>query len=113
MALLGSTVNMLFLYILFFFYGYVFYAGCLNAWHPSLPLWIKAILIPPIAIFGLADIIINFFLGSLLYLDIPFRHGWTFTQRTCYWYHTVGDYRKSLADWFASILNPFNKDHIS
>ena len=97
----------------FFFLGYVFYAGCLNAWHPDLSIWIKAVLIPPILIFGVSDILIRFTIGTILFRDCDFRHGFTFSQLLCYWYHTVGDYRKYVADFFASILNPFNNGHIS
>jgi hypothetical protein len=96
-----------------FFLWYIFYAGCLNAWHPDLPLWCKVILIPPIAIGGIGDIIIRFTVGGLLLLDWNYKHGFTFSQVLCYWYHTVGDYRKCVADWFASILNQFNDGHIS
>jgi hypothetical protein len=108
----NSTV-VIYLSPLLFFYGYVFYAGCINAWHPSLPVWIKAVLIPPIAIFGFVDICIRFTIGAVLMKDCNYKHGYTFSQLLCYYYNSIGDYRKGVADFFASILNPFNKGHIS
>jgi len=96
----------------FFFLGFVFYAGLLNAWKPELSLWVKAILIPPTLVFGGIDILIRFTLGGLLLLDWYPQHGWTFSQALCFYYHETG-YRKSIANFFAWLLNPFNEGHIS
>jgi hypothetical protein len=93
-----------------FFFGYVFYAGCLNAWKPSLSLWIKIPLGIAILIFGAGDVAWRYSGGMILMLDIS--HGWTFSQTLCYYYHQTG-YRKGIANFFAWLLNPFNEGHIS
>jgi hypothetical protein len=74
---------------------------------------VKVVLIPPILVGGIFDIAFRFTIGAILLYDWNYKHGFTFSQALCYWYHTVGDYRKTVADWFASILNKFNEGHIS
>lgn len=94
--------------------GFPAYAGILRAWDMfSIPekLFYGLFVILP---FGILDILLNITWGSLYYWDWPFLHGWTFSQRSCYWIHRPGDfvrYRKAQA--VARQLNKVIPGHIS
>ena len=95
-----------------FFFGFIFYAGALNAWKPELSLWVKVIVGIPILIFGGFDVAFRYTGGGLLLRD--FTHGWTFSQCLCYYINIKdGSFNYKVACFFAWLLNPFNKGHIS
>jgi hypothetical protein len=95
-------------------YGFVFYAGTLQAW-PRMHVGWKLPIGVGVAFFGLVDVLWNVTLGSLIYLEPPFLHRtYTFSQRTEYWYHAGGwrrDYLFGAANW-ASLLNSVVPGHI-
>lgn len=95
-------------------YGFVFYAGALQAW-PRMRMGWKLLVGVGIAVFGLVDVLWNVTLGSLLYLEPPFRNrAYTFSQRTQHWYHQTGwrrDYVLGAANW-TSLLNSVVPGHI-
>ena len=95
--------------------GFTMYAGCLNAWHPDLPNWVKAFLLPPLLVFGAFDVAFNIVIGTPLFLfEPPFIHGNTFSQRCCYWFNQKdAGWKNEVANFFAWLLNKFNPNHIS
>ena len=74
--------------------------------------WIPCI--PPILLFGLLDMTFNIFIGSILFVELPFINGITFSQRLCHWFEQGGTgWRYEQASWWASILNEISAGHIS
>lgn len=106
LTIVGLSLTML--------YGFVFYAGALQAW-PRMHVGWKVPIGAAVAVFGLLDVLFNTTLGSLIYLEPPFRNKtYTFSQRTAYWYHQSGwrkDYLLGAANW-ASLLNSVVPGHI-
>ena len=101
-------------YALIFFYGFQWYAGVLQAWSRMHLIW-RLVSLPPFLIFGAMDVLWNIILGSIIYLEWPFIHGVTFSQRTQYWYHEAGwrnTYLLGARNW-ASLLNSIQPGHIS
>jgi hypothetical protein len=95
-------------------WGFMMYAGALNAWHPQLPIWVKVVCIPPLAIFGSFDIAFRLTVGGLLLLDWNIHHGITFSQTLCYYINIKdGSFNYRVACFFAWLLNQFNPGHIS
>ena len=94
--------------------GFFFYAAALQAWG-GMKWYVRVITIPALAVFGAFDIVFNVFIGSIIFVELPFVRGLpdlTFSQRCCYWYKQSG-WRKSIADFVASILNEISPGHIS
>lgn len=93
-------------------WGFLFYAAMIESWR-GMKWFVWVPCIPPILLFGLLDVIFNIAIGSLLYLELPFLHGLTFSQRCCYWFNEKESYRVGMAQWWASILNEISPGHIS
>ena len=97
------------------FYGFQWYAGALQAW-PRMLIVPRIFTLIGVAFFGAVDIFWNITIGSLIYLELPFLHGVTFSQRTEYWFNqSNNDWRKTYllgANNWAALLNSISIDHI-
>ena len=96
-------------YSVLLFYGFVFYAGALQAWNRAL-IGQKIILLPPLIVFGLADILFRCTFGMLMFLELPTIDTITFSKQCESHYHEAG-WRGSLAGAFCFLLNTFIPGH--
>lgn len=94
------------MYVLFL--GFLIYAAVLQAW-PKLKIGIKVLLIPVLLAFGGFDILFNFTIGSVLFLERA--HTYTFSQRLCQHLNNPG-WRGAMAGAFSVPLNAVYPGHI-
>jgi len=94
------------MYILFL--GFLIYASILQAWS-KLKIGIKILLVPVLVVFGGADVLFNFTLGSLLFLERA--RTYTFSQRLCQHLNDAG-WKGHLAGAFSVPLNAIYPGHI-
>jgi hypothetical protein len=85
------------------FYGFVFYAGCIQAWNRLL-IGAKILLLPPVLIFGIVDILFNSTFGTIMFLEFPTLHLITFSKRCEYHMHEA-NWRGSIAGAYCFLLN--------
>ena len=93
------------LYVGFFMYG-----SAIQAWN-RLKIAFKILIAPVVIIFGIMDVGFNVVFGSIMFLEPPFIHGITFSQRCCHWYILSG-WRSSLAGAWSVPLNEIVPNHI-
>jgi hypothetical protein len=91
------------------FYGFVFYAGALQAWDRAL-IGQKIILAPPLVFFGLLDVVFNVTFGTIMFLELPSFHLITFSKR-CEFHMADNNWRGSIAGAYCFLLNTFIPDH--
>jgi uncharacterized membrane protein len=103
-----TLVSLVFSSIYVLFLGFLIYASVLQAWD-KLKIGIKVLLAPVLIIFGGADILFNFTIGSLLFLERA--HTYTFSQRLCQHLNDA-DWKGHLAGAFSVPLNAIYPDHI-
>jgi hypothetical protein len=94
---------------LLLFYGFVFYAGCVQAW-PRLLIAVKILLLPPVIFFGLLDIVFNITFGTLMFLELPSFHLITFSKR-CEHHMGENNWRGSIANAYCFLLNSVIPEH--
>lgn len=95
------------------FYGFQWYAGVSQAW-TRMKLVPKILSAPPAALFFLCDVLWNCTWGTVTFLEFPFVHGFTFSQRVEYWANQSGwrkDYVLGATNW-KSLLNSILPYHI-
>ena len=106
----GSTVLF---YLLFLIWASYHQA---RVWHRAIP-WEALVLIGPAILFGFVlDVVWNTILGSVLFLEVPWVEDrrpwfWTFTNRLKRWKNDM-TWRGRQARWWASLINPFDPNHV-
>jgi len=95
-------------YVLFI--GFFFYAAALQAWN-RLKIGIKILVAPALCVFGVIDIAFNVVVGSIIFWELPFVHGLTFSQR-CSYHLTTPGYKGKVAGAFSVPLNAVLPGHI-
>lgn len=76
------------------------------------PWIVQAVLYSYLFLGVVMDFIFNITLGAVLFLELPWGHGWLFTARCKEHRQESGTWRKELADWFCEgWLNPFDDSH--
>ncbi len=96
------------IYTYLLFIGFAMYASIIQAWN-KLKIGIKIIYAPVLIIFGLADILFNLTIGSLLFWERAYTY--TFSQRLCSHLNDVG-WKGHLAGAFSVPLNAICPGHI-
>lgn len=64
-----------------------------------------------ICLFGLIDALFDLVIGSIIFVELPFIHGITFSQRCCYHLNDNG-FRGKIAGAFSVPLNAILPEHI-
>jgi hypothetical protein len=88
--------------------GFTMYASIIQAWD-RLKIGMKVLLAPVLIVFGGADVLFNFTVGSALFWERAYTL--TFSQRLCQHLNDV-DWRGHLAGAFSVPLNAIYPDHI-
>lgn len=91
-------------------YGFPAYGQLLQSWK-NLNLTEKIYYGIFIVVFGLLDVLLNLTWGCAYYGDWPLLHGFTFSQRSCYWLKRDG-WRKVRAIKVQAQLNKVVPGHI-
>lgn len=94
---------------LLLFYGFVFYAGCVQAW-PRMLIGFKILVAPVLLVFGIADVLFRCTFGSLMFLDLPTMATITFSKQ-CESYMEDSGWRGAVANAYCFLLNTFIQDH--
>lgn len=82
----------------------------LQARWKKLPITVKVIAAPAVVIAVLLDLLFNYTIACVLFLKLPARGEWMFSQRIGN-YKRRSDWRAPLAHWIcANLLDPFDSD---
>lgn len=94
-------------------WGFIYYASMIQAW-TKMHWLIRIPAAVPMLPFAVLDATFNIFVGSILFVELPFVNGVTFSARLCHWYEQGGSgWRYEQARWWAEILNEISPNHIN
>src|SRR5271165_3459530 len=102
----------LFLYVYVFYLGFLMYASVMNAGFKNLPLFVKALLVPPGIVFLLMDVLFNITLGTILFFQLPTKATITLSKRMSSNIATGSGWRFKLSSLIVNnLLLPFTKQY--
>ena len=96
-------------------WGFPYYIAVSSAWREGklskIDMYIHAV---PVFFFGLLDVAFNIIFASFIFWDWPFLHGYTLSQRSCYWIHQLDDdWRWGCAHAVKVQTDKYKEGHIS